>query len=80
MKPVTITLPFGEKVSSDTIFSNPENYFVMDDPEIMDNFNPIETIYRETHDYWRDYEKKHGRHVYDFDTIIVLQIMSEFNA
>lgn len=80
MKRFTITLPFGEKVSSETIFSNLGNYFVMDDPEIMDNFNPIETIYRETRDYWRNYEKKHGRHVYNFDAIVVPQIMSELNA
>lgn len=80
MKTITITLPFGERVSAETIFSNPENYFVMDDPEIMDNFNPIDTIYSEMHDYWCEYEKKHGRHVYDFNTIVVPQIMAEFNA
>lgn len=72
-----ITLPFGEMVNLRDVFTCPENADTLCDPEILDDFGRdglISRIYDDIRPYWRRYEQKHGRHVYDFDACVLSQI------
>lgn len=77
MKNFTIRLPYGETTTIRDIFSNPKNWDGMDSPEVLADFSRddlITSLYNEIRAFWFSYEKKHGRHFYDLDKVVLSQI------